>query len=82
MQNSKYDSVFLELFSLEPQQLNSQLLYQSVNSWDSVGHMELVSKLESVFDINLEMDDVIDFSSYEEGKNILLKYGVTFENPA
>lgn len=80
MKNTKYDSVFLELFSLQYQQLNSQLLYQSIDSWDSVGHMELVSKIESVFGINLEMDDVIDFSSYDEGKKILQKYGVTFEN--
>lgn len=80
MKNTKYDSVFLELFSLQYQQLNSQLLYQSIDSWDSVGHMELVSKIESVFGINLEMDDVIDFSSYDEGKKILQKYGVAFEN--
>lgn len=79
MNNSKYDSVFLELFSLEPKQLNAQLIYQSVDSWDSVGHMELVSNLESVFSITLEMDDIIDFSSYEEGKIILSKYGVHFE---
>jgi len=71
-----YDSVFMELFSLEPSQLDSTLLYQSIDTWDSLGHMELISKLESVFNVNLEMDDVIDFSSYEEGKRILMKYGV------
>jgi len=66
----------MELFSLEPSQLDSTLLYQSIDTWDSLGHMELISKLESVFNVNLEMDDVIDFSSYEEGKRILMKYGV------
>jgi acyl carrier protein len=74
--NQLYDSVFLELFELHQSNLNSLLVYQSVEPWDSVGHMELISKLEEVFNINLEMDDVIDFSSYTEGKKILSKYGV------
>ena len=80
MVDTKYDSVFLEVLSIESSQLGPQLLYQSVESWDSVGHMELISKLEVVFGLNLEMDDVIDFSSYTVGRKILQKYGVVFEN--
>ncbi len=79
MTNEKYDSVFLEVFLIDISQLGPQLLYQSIESWDSVGHMELISKIESVFCISLEMDDVIDFSSYEEGKKILAKYGINFD---
>jgi acyl carrier protein len=79
MNNEKYDAVFIELFELKESQLNSTLLYQSVDRWDSVGHMELISRLEESFGINLEMDDVIDFSSYLEGKNILSKYGLKFD---
>ncbi len=78
MEDTKYDSVFLEVLSIESSQLGPKLLYQSVDSWDSVGHMELISKLEVIFELNLEMDDIIDFSSYEEGKKILSKYGIVF----
>ena len=45
-------------------------------SWDSVAHMVLMATLEETFDIQLETDDVIDFSSYEKGLEILRKYGV------
>lgn len=79
MKNVRYDQIFLEIFSLSSDQLGENLLYQSVERWDSVGHMELISRLEEVFNINIDMDDVIDFSSYKEGKNILSKYGVEFE---
>ena len=44
--------------------------------WDSVGHMTLVAALEDAFDIMIDMDDIIDLSSFEKGKEILKKYDV------
>ena len=79
MYNQEYNAVFQELFLLPESRLDEALLYQSVESWDSVGHMELISRLEDVFSINIDMDDVIDFSSYVTGKKILSKYGVKFD---
>ena len=38
--------------------------------------MGLIAEIEEAFDIELEMDDVIDFSSYEKGKGILKKYNI------
>ena len=56
------------------------LTYQSISAWDSVGHMSLISSLENAFDIMFDTMDVIDFNSYEKGKEILSKeeYGVNF----
>lgn len=76
----KYDLLFRDVFGLNQNQLDTTLLYQSVPAWDSVGHMEMISRLEESFEINMEMDDIIDFSSYEEGKRILSKYGINFDN--
>lgn len=76
----KYDLLFRDVFGLNQNQLGATLLYQSVPGWDSVGHMEMISRLEESFEINMEMDDIIDFSSYDEGKKILSKYGIRFEN--
>lgn len=72
----KYDDTFIEMFSLTAQDLNISLVYQSIQAWDSVGHMTLMAALESVFDIMFEIEDIIDFSSYVKGKVILAKYGV------
>ena len=38
--------------------------------------MTLMSSLEEIFQITLETDDIIDFSSFEKGKKILKKYKV------
>lgn len=74
----KYDVAFMEVFEIQKSELNSSLEYQSITPWDSVGHMALVAALEEAFDIMLEMDDIIDFGSYETGIKTLEKYGVAF----
>jgi acyl carrier protein len=70
-----YKKVFIESFEVN-HELVDNLEYQSVETWDSVGHMVLIAALEEAFDIMIEMDDIIDFSGFEKGKTILAKYDV------
>lgn len=75
----KYNSAFCETLQIEENKLNG-LQYQGTELWDSVGHMTLMAALEDAFDIMLETDDIVDFSSYEKGKEILSeKYEVSFD---
>ena len=74
----KYENAFMESFDIEKSSLNEELKYESIPEWDSVGHMTMISNLEEVFDIVMEMDDIIDFSSFEIGKEILKKYKIDF----
>lgn len=74
----KYANLFAEAFSVSPQEAE-KLEYQGIAEWDSVGHMELVAAIEDVFDIMMETDDIIDFSSFVKGKDILAKnYNIEF----
>ncbi|MBP3889432.1 MAG: acyl carrier protein [Cellulosilyticum sp.] len=73
----KYNDVFKQCLGVTEDNLNSQLTYQSVEDWDSVGHMNLIAELEDCFEIMMETEDIIDFNSYEKGKEILLKYQIT-----
>jgi acyl carrier protein len=72
----KYDEIFIEVFEVTGEQLNENLEYQSIESWDSVGHMALMAALEDEFDVMLEMDDIIDFGNYLTGIETMKKYGV------
>jgi len=74
---SEYDQLFIESFSVDSSVLNESLVYQSIPAWDSVGHMSLIAALEEHFEITIEIDDIINFSSYNTGIEILSKYGVT-----
>lgn len=80
MKNSeKYDNAFIESLEIDADKLGPELVFESVETWDSVGHMTLMAAIEDAFDIMLDTDDVIDFSSYEKGKTTLAEsYGVEF----
>ena len=76
MSNSdKYAKIFVKIFSVSKSKLK-KLKYQSIPQWDSVGHMSMISSLEEAFKITMDIDDIVDFSSYEKGKKILKKYKV------
>ncbi|MDR0499744.1 MAG: hypothetical protein LBG97_00645 [Coriobacteriales bacterium] len=72
----KYNDAFIQSFSISEADLGSELVYQSIDNWDSVGHMQLIAAIEDAFDIMLDTDDIIDFSSYTIGIDILKKYDV------
>ena len=72
----KYQQAFIEALEVNTEQLEG-LVYQGVNSWDSVGHMGLIAALEETFDVMLDTDDIIDFSSYIKGIEILAKYDIS-----
>jgi len=72
---SKYINVFVTTFSIKEDQVEG-LKYQDIPEWDSVGHMTLIAALEDEFGIMMDTDDIIDFSSFEKGKEILAKYNV------
>ena len=74
----KYDQAFFVTFSIDESKLDDNLEYNTIPEWDSVGHMGLIAELEEVFDIMMEMDDIIDFSSYKKGFELIEKYGVEF----
>ena len=71
-QREQYDNAFLEAFSIEKDVLGDQLEYESIQEWDSIGHMALIGMLEDTFDIVMDMSDIIDFSSYSKGIELLV----------
>ena len=67
---AKYNALFCDTLNVKEEQL-SELKYQGVPEWDSVGHMSLVAAIEDAFDIMMEMKDILNFNSYEHGKEVL-----------
>ena len=71
----KYNNAFTENLQISEGELQG-LQYQGTELWDSVGHMTLMAAIEDAFDIMLDTDDIVDFSSYEKGNEILKQYDV------
>ena len=73
----KYRNTFVESLSINLKDLKEDLKYNDIPEWDSIGHMTLMSELEEGFNISIETDDIVDFSSYKKGVEILKKYKIT-----
>ena len=71
----RYDKEFISLFKVSKEELPT-LKYRGIKQWDSLAHMDLMSRFEELFDIQISTLDVLDFSSYEKGKEVLGRYGV------
>lgn len=72
----KYKNIFIDIFETDESILNSMFTVNMINNWDSIRQMSLVAALEDELDIMLDSNDILDFDSYEKGKQILRKYGI------
>jgi len=71
-------NAFIRSLSINGKKFNEKIKYNEIPEWDSIGHMTLMSGLEEVFSITMDTDDIVDFSSFNKGFEILGKYGVKF----
>ena len=76
---SKYQEAFVEAFELEDKSELTSLEYQSIEEWDSIGHMTLMAELETAFGITIKTDDLIQFESYNQGVTILERYNISIK---
>ena len=74
----KYQEIFIESLSIDAKKFDENIKYNEIPEWDSIGHMTLMSGLEEGFKITIDTDDIVDYSSYKKGFEILRKYGITF----
>jgi len=72
----KYQEIFIKSLAINEKNFNEDIKYNDVPEWDSIGHMTLISELEDGFEINIETDDIVDFSSFKKGIEILEKYKI------
>lgn len=72
----EYNKIFMEAFSLTEEQLNDEVAMGKTADWDSIGHVKLITSIEDSFDIMLDTEDILNFTSYGKGKEILKKYNV------
>ena len=75
---NKLKQIFEETFALKADIKVEKLKYNEIEEWDSIGHMTLISNIEEKFKLTMETDEIVNFSSFDEGKKILKKKGLSF----
>ncbi|MBO4500435.1 MAG: acyl carrier protein [Bacteroidaceae bacterium] len=51
---------------------------ENIDKWDSIGQMSLVAMIEDEFGIELEPDEVMQFTSFATGLEILKHHNIDF----
>jgi len=73
----KLNKVLRDVFDLKKTEaINDDMGPDDIESWDSLGHVELITGLEEVFDISLDVVDISRMYTVGDIKKIVGKYGV------
>lgn len=64
-------SIMAEVFEIPVDQINESTTMESVDTWDSLRHMELVVAIERRFSVEFEAEEALEMTSIEGIKRIL-----------
>lgn len=71
----KYKSAFVEGLEVSLEGIED-LTMESCDRWDSIGQMSLIAILEDLFSIEFEPEEIMTFTSYQEGLTILKNHKI------
>ena len=70
----KIKKVFCDVLGASESEINNETSYDSFEPWDSLKHLEIISKLEEEFDIEIEMNDITAMETFGKVTEIVQKY--------
>jgi acyl carrier protein len=73
----KLKEAFIEGLEIPVEEVEAATM-ESVDKWDSIGQMSLVAIIEDVFGIEFEPDEVMQFTSFAAGVDILKNHNIEF----
>lgn len=73
---STVEEVVSQVFGVDPASLDASSSPESVDGWDSMGHLNLVAALEKRFSVSIDIGDAMEMVSVQRIREILLDYGV------
>ena len=73
---STVEEVVAHAFGVEPDSVDASSSPETVEGWDSMGHLNLVAALEKRFNVSIDIGDAMEMVSVQRIREILLDYGV------
>jgi acyl carrier protein len=74
----KLYAIVASLFGLRAEDVNDTTSQDTVEQWDSMGTVTLISELEGAFDVEFDLMELVAFRSVGEIRNVLASRGVQF----
>ena len=72
---SKLRTLMADVLSLREDAVTADLAMHNVDSWDSLRHVELVTQIEDLFNIQLTSDEIPEMISFPKIMEILAAKG-------
>jgi len=70
------EEVVSSVFGVERETVDESSSPETVEGWDSMGHVNLVAALEQRFNVSIDIDDVMHMANVGQIRQILAAYGV------
>ena len=72
----KVEAVVARTFHLDSSEVTDDSSRETLEAWDSMGHVSLITSLEDEFRVSLAISDAMEMTSVRDIKRILKDYGV------
>ena len=71
------EEVIARVFKIDSRTLVDSSSRDSIEQWDSMGHLQLITELEQHFGVSLSIGDAMEMVSVGKVKEILRRYGAS-----
>ena len=78
--DEKLKDILSKVLLIDKQQISDELSRKTVKEWDSMAHLMIVSEIESVFDVTMEDEDIMEIQTVADIKKTLEKLGFNKSN--
>ncbi len=69
--SNKVKNIIKTVFNLSVDEISDDASPDTVDAWDSLSHMNLITALEEEFNIEFEPDEILDMMNYKLILNVL-----------
>ena len=76
--NDSLHQVMSDILLIDPTTINDDTSVDTVETWDSLKHLNLVLALEEKFDVSFTEDQTIEMLSYPLIRIVLQEHGIVF----
>ena len=74
MNEEKLKEVIGDTFDIDEDDISHETSNETIEQWDSLNHLRLVTALEGEFDISLTMDEINTMTSYPKIVELVTKH--------
>lgn len=67
------DTLIAETLKVSPDRITDDLEYGAIEEWDSLSHVNLMLKLESRYDIEIDEDTMVELTTIRAIKDFVLQ---------